>query len=69
MRETVERAAVFCLWKDERASERFEASPPCQQIVEPILGSGFLAGEQSVEVFEVHGGRVLAGELASNLGR
>jgi hypothetical protein len=33
-----------------------------------ILGSGLFAGEQSVEVFDVHSGQVLAGELAARLG-
>ncbi len=68
MREKADRAAVLTLWEDEKAVEELEASPLYRQTVEAILGSGFLAMEESVEVFEVHGGQVLAGELAARLG-
>lgn len=68
MREEADRAAVLTLWEDERAAGELEASPLYRQAVEVILGSGLLTMEQSVEVFEVHGGRVLAGELAARLG-
>jgi heme-degrading monooxygenase HmoA len=68
MREKADRAAVLTLWEDEKAVEELEASPLYRQTVEAILGSDFLAGEQSVEVFEVHGGQVFAGELAARLG-
>jgi heme-degrading monooxygenase HmoA len=69
MREEADRAAVLTLWEDEKAIEELEASSFYRKTVEVILGSGLLAGEQSVEVFEVHGGQVLAGELAARLGR
>jgi heme-degrading monooxygenase HmoA len=68
MREEADRAAVLTLWEDEKAVEELEASPPYRQTVEVILGSGLLAKEQSVEIFEVHGGQVLARELAARLG-
>jgi heme-degrading monooxygenase HmoA len=68
MREEADRAAVLTLWEDEEAIEALEASPLYRRTVEVILGSGLLAGEQLVEVFEVHGGQVLAGELAARLG-
>ena len=68
MREKADRAAVLTFWEDEKAVEELEASPLYRQTVEAILGSGFLAEEQSVEVFEVHGGQVLVGELAARLG-
>ena len=68
MREEADRAAVLTLWEDEKAVEELEASLPYRQTVEVILSSGFLAKEQSVEVFEVHGGQVLADELAASLG-
>jgi hypothetical protein len=51
--------------EDEKAVEELEASPPYRQTVEAILGSGLLAREHSVEVFEVHGGQVLTDELAA----
>jgi hypothetical protein len=44
------------------------SSPRYRQTVEAILGGDLLAREQSVEVFEVRGGQVLAGELAARLG-
>jgi heme-degrading monooxygenase HmoA len=68
MREEVDRAAVLTLWENEKAVGELEASPQYRQTVEAILGSDLLAREQSVEIFEVHGGQVLAGELAANLG-
>ena len=68
MREEADRAAVLTLWEDEKAVEELEASSLYRQTLEVILGSGLLAREQSVEVFEVHGGQVLARELAASLG-
>jgi heme-degrading monooxygenase HmoA len=68
MREEEDRAAMLTLWEDEKAVEELEASPLYRQTVEIILGSGLLAKEQSVGVFEVHGGQVLARELAARLG-
>ena len=68
MHEKAGRAAVLTFWADEKAVEELEASPLYRKTVEVILGSGFLAAEQSVEVFEVPGGQVLAGELAARLG-
>ena len=68
MRQKEDRAAVLTLWEDEMVVEELEASPLYRQTVEVILGSGFLAGEQSVELFEVRGGKVVADELASRLG-
>ena len=68
MREEEDRAAVLTLWEDKKAVEELEASPLYRQTVEIILGSGLLAKEQSVEVFEVHGGQVLARKLAARLG-
>jgi heme-degrading monooxygenase HmoA len=68
MREKADRAAVLTFWEDEKAVEELEASPLYRQTVEAILGSGLLAKEQSVESFEVHGGKVVAGELTARLG-
>jgi heme-degrading monooxygenase HmoA len=68
MREKADRAAVLTLWEDEKAVGELEASPLYRQTVEAILGSDLLEGEQSVELFAVHGGQVLAGELAARLG-
>jgi heme-degrading monooxygenase HmoA len=68
MREGADRVAVLTLWEDERAVKELDASPLYRQTVEVILGSGLLAADQSVEVFEVHGGQVSAGELAARLG-
>jgi heme-degrading monooxygenase HmoA len=68
MREDADRVAVLTLWDDEQAVEELEASSLYRQTVEVILGGGLLAAEQSVEVFEVHGGQVSASELAARLG-
>jgi heme-degrading monooxygenase HmoA len=67
LREEADRAAVLTLWEDEQAVEELEASSAYRQTVEAILGSGFLSKEQSVEVFEVHGGQVSVAELAARL--
>jgi heme-degrading monooxygenase HmoA len=69
MREGADRAAMLTLWEDEEAIEELEASSLYRRTVEDILGSGFLAVEQSVEVFEVHGGQVSAAVLAAGFGR
>jgi heme-degrading monooxygenase HmoA len=66
MREKADRAAVLTLWEDEKEVEDLEVSPLYRQTVEAILGSGLLAREQSVELFKVHGGRVLAADLAAS---
>lgn len=58
LRESVDRAAVLTLWENESAVEGLETTPFYQQTVEDILDEGFLTGEQTVEVFEVHGGEV-----------
>ena len=68
LRESAGRAAVLTLWEDERAVEELETSPLYQQTVEDILDGGFLTEEQSVEVFEVHGGDVRSNELATASG-
>jgi heme-degrading monooxygenase HmoA len=68
MRGDADRVAVLTLWDDEQAVEELEASSLYRQTVEVILGGGLLAAEQSVEVFEVHGGQVSASELAARLG-
>jgi heme-degrading monooxygenase HmoA len=68
MREDADRVAVLTLWDDEQAVEELEASSLYRQTVEEILGGGLLAAEQSVEVFEVHGGQVSARKLAARLG-
>ena len=59
---------MLTLWEDENAVEELEASHLYRQTVEAILGSGLLAKVQSAEAFEVHGGQVLAGELAARFG-
>ena len=68
MREKADRAAVLTLWEDEKEVEDLEVSPLYRQTVEAILGTDLLAREQSVELFKVHGGRVLAADLAARLG-
>ena len=68
LRESADRAGVLTLWEDENAIEELESSPRYQQTVADILEGGFLTGEQSVEVFEVHGGEIRATELATALG-
>lgn len=65
LRERADRAAVLTLWEDEAAVDEMEDSELYQQTVDDILSGGFLTGDQSVEVFDVHGGDVGASELAT----
>jgi heme-degrading monooxygenase HmoA len=59
--------AVITLWKGADAIAALEASPTYLDTVAQITRTGFLTGESSVEVFEVHGGDIsAAGALAGD---
>jgi len=63
LREADDRAAALTVWEDEKALRGFETSTSYARTVEKLLSTGLLRGEQSVEVFRVAGGRMLAREL------
>lgn len=50
------RAAVISLWRDNAAIQSLEASLGYRQTVAAITAAGFLVGEPTLEVFELHGG-------------
>lgn len=49
-------AAVISLWRDKAAIEALEASLGYRQTVAAISAAGFLVGQPTLEVFELHGG-------------
>ena len=51
-----EEWAALTMWESMAAVEALESSPTYAKTVHRLEGSGLLTGEQSVEVFEVHGG-------------
>jgi heme-degrading monooxygenase HmoA len=51
-----EEAAVLTLWEDKAAVERLKTSLSYQQAVRDIDATGFLIGESSVDVYEIHAG-------------
>ena len=47
--------AVVTFWDEPEAVEALEASPAYLETVAQITQTGFLVGDSSVEVFEIHG--------------
>jgi heme-degrading monooxygenase HmoA len=56
LREAEAQTASLTIWEDEGTLEALESSPSHRQAARELAESGMLAGEQSVEVFEVGGG-------------
>jgi heme-degrading monooxygenase HmoA len=48
--------AVLSLWEDRDAIAALAGSPVYQETVQRLVATGVLAGPQTVEVLEVHGG-------------
>src|SRR5438067_13259401 len=49
---------VVSFWEDETAVERLATSTTYQATVRDILGTGFLIGTPTTDVFAVHGGQL-----------
>ena len=49
-------ASSLTIWEDEGAVEALQSSPSYREIARELSESGQLAGDRSVEVFEVEGG-------------
>ncbi len=64
LREAGDRAASVTVWEDGGAVEALESSPSYRGTTRDLVESGLLAGEQSVEVFEVAGGALRSEPLA-----
>lgn len=56
--EAQARFAVISLWKDRMALEALERSESYRSTVNAIISSGFLTGNQNIEVFEVNSGYI-----------
>jgi heme-degrading monooxygenase HmoA len=49
-----DEVAVLSFWRDESAVERLEMSRKYQRAVELIEETGFLVGDSTLDVYEVH---------------
>ena len=58
LREGADRAAALTLWEDMAAVEALTTSPSYLRTVQVLVNTGLLIGEQSIDVFEVKGGRL-----------
>ncbi len=58
LREGADRAAALTLWEDMAAVEALTTSPSYLRTVQLLVNTGLLIGEQSIDVFEVKGGRL-----------
>ncbi len=67
LREGADRAAALTLWEDMAAVEALTTSPSYLRTVQVLVNTGLLIGEQSVDVFEVKGGRLRWEEIAKML--
>ena len=63
LREGADRAAALTLWEDMAAVEALATSSSYLRTVEELVDTGLLIGGQSVDVFEVKGGRLRWEEL------
>ena len=52
------RRAVISFWEDAGAVEALDRSVSYRETVAALVGTALLRGEQSVELFEVHGGEL-----------
>lgn len=74
LREAVDQAVSLTLWEDGGAVEALESSPSYRKITLELAEGGLLAGEPSVEIWEVQSGelrveallRVLSGLSSSS---
>ncbi len=64
-----DRAASVTIWEDGGAVEALQSSPSYRATTRELAESGLLAGEQSVEAFEVVGGDLRPEALAAALAR
>jgi heme-degrading monooxygenase HmoA len=68
LREAGDHAASVTIWEDGRAVEALECSPSYRGTARELAESGLLAGERSVEAFEVAGGILRPEPLILSLG-
>lgn len=68
LREAGDHAASATIWEDGGGVEALESSPSYRGTARELAESGLLAGERSVEAFEVAGGILRPEPLISSLG-
>jgi len=69
LREAEAGVAALTIWEDRGAVEALQSSPSYQRTTRELAERGLLAGEQSVEVFEVEGGDLRPEALTGALAR
>jgi heme-degrading monooxygenase HmoA len=62
-------AASITIWEDRGAVEALQSSPSYRQTTRELAESGLLAGEQSVEIFQVESGDLRPEALVGVLDR
>jgi heme-degrading monooxygenase HmoA len=68
LRQAENRGASVTIWEDKGAVEALESSPSYRGTIRALAECGLLAGEQSVETFEVAGGDLRPEPLILALG-
>jgi heme-degrading monooxygenase HmoA len=69
LRQAEDHAASLTIWEDAGAVEALESSPSYREVTHELAESALLAGDESVEVFEVEGGDLRSEALMSALDR
>lgn len=63
------RCKVITLWETPDSVAGLEGSDLYHSTVDQIVAAGFLRGDQSVEVYQTHGGELSSGIAAALTGR
>ncbi len=69
LREVEDHAASITIWEDRGTVEALESSPSYRKTTHELAESELLAGEQSVEIFEIRGGDLRPEALVEALAR
>ncbi len=69
VRQAEDRAASLTIWEDAGAVEALHSSPSHREITHELAESALLAGNESVQVFEVEGGDLRPEALVRALDR
>ncbi len=69
LRQAEDHAASLTIWEDAGTVEALQSSPSHREITHELAESVLLAGDESVEVFEVEGGALRPEALVRALDR
>jgi heme-degrading monooxygenase HmoA len=69
LRATEDRVASITIWEDAGAVDALQSSPSYRELTHQLAESALLAGDESVEVFEVEGGDLRPEALVRALDR